>query len=150
MGSDYICKCPSGIKGRHCEIGELRQKALINFMLKSNYVTRSNIAPPKLRNNRYIFAKFHTHQECWEKKKRAWWHRRGGGGGGGSWITFTKSILIKRNQKIKIPPFVFFSYSRASHMISQISQSRQRTLTLTLENWRGHFRLLLFVPRSFS
>lgn len=46
MGSDYICKCPSGIKGRHCEIGELRQKALINFMLKSNYVTRWNIAPP--------------------------------------------------------------------------------------------------------
>ena len=32
MGSDYICKCPSGIKGRHCEIGELRQKALINYV----------------------------------------------------------------------------------------------------------------------
>ena len=82
MGSDYICKCPSGIKGRHCEIGELRQKALINFMLKSNYVTRSNIAPPKLGNNRYIFAKVHTRQERWEKKRE-----RGdtGGVGGGGW-----------------------------------------------------------------
>ena len=31
-------------------------------------------------------------------------------------------------------PFVFFFYSRAARVISQISQSRQRALTLTLEN----------------
>ena len=42
------------------------------------------------------------------------------------------------------PRFVFFWYSRATRVISQISQSRQRTLTLTLENWRGHF------SRTFS
>ena len=52
-------------------------------MLKSNYVTRSNIAPPKLRNNRYIFAKVHTHQECWEKKKRERGDTGGVGWGGG-------------------------------------------------------------------
>ena len=35
--------------------------------------------------------------------------------------------------------FFFFISVRAVHVISQISQSHHRTLTLTLENWRGHF-----------
>ena len=35
--------------------------------------------------------------------------------------------------------FVFLLYSRAARVISQTSQSCQRNLALTLENWRGHF-----------
>ena len=44
---------------------------------------------------------------------------------------------------------VFFLYSRAARVISQISQSRQRTLTLTLDNWLGYFRALLVFFRGF-
>ena len=48
-------------------------------------------------------------------------------------------------------PLVFFLYSRAERVISQISQSRQRTLTLILENRRGYFsRTFSLFTQSFS
>ena len=50
-----------------------------------------------------------------------------------------------------LSPFVFFLCSHAPRLISKISQSRQSTLTLTLENWRGHFSLTFrLFSRSLS
>ena len=64
-------------------------------------------------------------------------------------LNWRKSLSFFFNFKYQFsfsssPSFVFFLYSQAARVISQISQSHHRTLTLTLENWRGHF------PRTFS
>ena len=48
-------------------------------------------------------------------------------------------------------PFVFFLYLRAARVIFQEISSRQRTPTLTLENWRTHFsRAFSLLSRSLS
>ena len=74
-------------------------------MLKSNYVTRSNIAPPKLRNNRYIFAKVHMLGE--KKRERG---DTGGVGWGGGKLNHVheKYINKKKTKKSKFLPLYSF------------------------------------------
>ena len=49
-------------------------------------------------------------------------------------------------------PFAFFLYSRMVRVISQISQSRQRTLTLTMEKltWTFFVYFQFFFSRGFT
>ena len=69
------------------------------------------------------------------------------------WWIYSRISLLFLNFKLQFfsSPLVFFLYSRAARVVSQISQSRRRSLTLTLENWRGHFsRTVSLFSRSFG
>ena len=51
-----------------------------------------------------------------------------------SYVLITSGVENLSFLNFKLQFFLFLLHSRAAHMISQISQSCQRTPTLTLEN----------------